>query len=204
MSHALLYIAQTLDEAPLPEDIRIQGTDTEHFIHDTFGIDHARHLYQRAHIRPIEKQAREFLVYAQSITHEAQNALLKLFEEPPEKVVFHVVLASEEVLIPTLRSRLQCVAVAKSVSKSTVFEDFLKMDYGKRMEEIATHTKQKDTQWINQLLIGAEQFAIRAASAKQKELLLRSIISIQTYIGRRGASNKMLLEELALSLPSKQ
>ena len=47
-----------------------------------------------------------FILEIDSITHEAQNALLKIFEEPNEYAHFFLVIPSEELLLPTLRSRL--------------------------------------------------------------------------------------------------
>jgi hypothetical protein len=47
-----------------------------------------------------------FIIETDSITHEAQNALLKIFEEPNEYAHFFLIIPSEELLLPTLRSRL--------------------------------------------------------------------------------------------------
>jgi DNA polymerase-3 subunit delta' len=48
---------------------------------------------------------------ADTMTREAQNALLKLLEEPPEDSVCIVTLAKLHQLLPTVRSRLQVIQV---------------------------------------------------------------------------------------------
>jgi DNA polymerase III delta subunit-like protein len=48
---------------------------------------------------------------ARAITHEAQNALLKLLEEPPEDTAFILNAAGAQELLPTVRSRAQQIIV---------------------------------------------------------------------------------------------
>lgn len=48
---------------------------------------------------------------AQGLSTEAQNALLKLLEEPPERTIFILNTSSEQSLLPTIRSRAQQLTV---------------------------------------------------------------------------------------------
>lgn len=50
---------------------------------------------------------------AQAMTLEAQNALLKTLEEPPSDTVLILTTAHPHALLPTIRSRVQSVAVTK-------------------------------------------------------------------------------------------
>ena len=70
---------------------------------ERFGIDEARALIQLASLKNVGKTI--FFIAAASITHEAQQALLKLFEEPQQGTTF-VFLVSHGALIATLRSRM--------------------------------------------------------------------------------------------------
>lgn len=47
------------------------------------------------------------------LTIEAQNALLKTLEEPPQDTALLLTTAQEQALLPTIRSRLQTIAVRK-------------------------------------------------------------------------------------------
>ncbi|HET9098642.1 MAG TPA: AAA family ATPase [Candidatus Saccharimonadales bacterium] len=50
---------------------------------------------------------------AQTMTAEAQNAILKLIEEPPSGTVFILTVTHEQDLLPTILSRVQQIRVAK-------------------------------------------------------------------------------------------
>ncbi len=70
---------------------------------EQFGIDEARELIALAGLKNFNEAV--FLVGAASITGEAQQALLKLFEEPQQGTVF-VLVVPHGVLLSTLRSRM--------------------------------------------------------------------------------------------------
>lgn len=50
---------------------------------------------------------------AHTMTHEAQNALLKMLEEPPKDTVVVLTSSHEQALLPTIRSRVQTLSVKK-------------------------------------------------------------------------------------------
>lgn len=203
MSQSLLYVAQSVEDAPVPEQVRVRSADIEHFIVESFGIADARLLSDRAYIKPVANPTRDFLLYFTSITSEAQNALLKLFEDPPKEAVFHLVLSREDVLLPTLRSRLLLVDRVEGEIDRSAMRDFLAMNYGERVDEIAKRTKAKDTAWIEEIAAGAEAYAEHIKGVA-KARVLKSVVLVRQYLGARSAAKKMLLEELALSLPSRK
>lgn len=61
---------------------------------------------------------------AQTMTVEAQNALLKTFEEPPSDTVFIVTLSSTSNILPTILSRLQVISL-QPLSQKEVVEHFV-------------------------------------------------------------------------------
>ena len=136
------------------------------------------------------------------MTHETQNALLKLFEEPPQTSRFALVVPGEDSVIATLRSRFQVISLRGEEdsykSGRVLVREFLKKSYAERLEEIARQVKKKEEGWATQLLVSLEEFFY-----VEKDLhALACIAFVRTYSDRRGASLKMLLEHLALSLPS--
>jgi DNA polymerase III delta prime subunit len=82
--------------------------------YEVLTIDDARGLKTAHSTRPFSSKddkdgnggRKFFIIEVDSITHEAQNALLKIFEEPNEYAHFFLIIPSEELLLPTLRSRL--------------------------------------------------------------------------------------------------
>jgi hypothetical protein len=61
--------------------------------------------------------------HADSMTREAQNALLKNLEEPPTGTVMVLTVDSDEGLLPTVRSRAQQISVI-TPSRAMIFEFF--------------------------------------------------------------------------------
>ncbi len=71
-----------------------------------FSVEDARKLRSLAELSPTVGTEKVLVVSVTRLFHEAQNALLKLFEEPPAGTTLILVLPSEGMLLPTLRSRL--------------------------------------------------------------------------------------------------
>jgi len=69
-------------------------------------IDFVRDAIERAGFRPFEGRWRVTLIdQADGLERSAQNALLKVLEEPPSSSVFLLVTALPDLLLPTVRSR---------------------------------------------------------------------------------------------------
>ncbi len=65
-------------------------------------------LVSKTIIKPIENDVRLFvLVGAENMTAEAQNKILKTLEEPPKNVCILIGAASDNTLLPTVKSRVK-------------------------------------------------------------------------------------------------
>ncbi len=71
-----------------------------------FSAEDARTFTDAVMRAPVKGDAKVVIAAAQRFFHEAQNALLKTFEEPPAGTYLVLVLPSEGMVLPTLRSRL--------------------------------------------------------------------------------------------------
>ena len=74
------------------------------FISDDFLIENAKEVITEAYIA--EKDEKILVIEAKSFRTEAQNALLKIIEEPPRNIKFIIVTQSKNLLLPTIRSRM--------------------------------------------------------------------------------------------------
>jgi DNA polymerase-3 subunit delta' len=75
-------------------------------------VDTIRSLRQEAYVLPNESAYRVMLLAgAQSMTPQAQNALLKILEEPPRHVLFILTCENRTQLLETIRSRCVCVTL---------------------------------------------------------------------------------------------
>ncbi|OKB10256.1 DNA polymerase III subunit delta' [Helicobacter pylori] len=69
-----------------------------------FKIEHAKEVISKVHLKHSEPNA--FLIAAPSYGIEAQNALLKILEEPPNNVCFIMFAKSPNHVLATIKSRL--------------------------------------------------------------------------------------------------
>jgi len=81
---------------------------------DLLGIDEARDL-RDIFFRKYEEGS-EIIITCQNITPEAQNALLKILEEPGSGLVVKFECPRPELLLPTFRSRLISLASSRSLN----------------------------------------------------------------------------------------
>ncbi len=69
-----------------------------------FKIEDSRAVIKEAYIS--EEKVKYLILGGKSFTPEAQNALLKVLEEPPRNIEFILIAPSKSVILPTIRSRL--------------------------------------------------------------------------------------------------
>lgn len=160
-------------------------------------IAEVRTLIHEASMRPSERAYRVFIISCGSILGEAQNALLKLFEEPNAHTVFYFIIPRVDILLPTLLSRFQILGIEERGVVNGDTTDFFNATYTDRLTLIAKKIEAEDSAWIQTLV---ESLAAYAHKIKQPELI-RDVLFLESYIHAPGSSKKMLLEHIALTLP---
>lgn len=72
----------------------------------TIGIESVREITDSAYILPNDLDVKVYIIKdAEKLTTQAQNALLKIFEEGPKSVYFILLSSAPSQLLPTVRSR---------------------------------------------------------------------------------------------------
>lgn len=101
-----------------PDIIVLEGGDSSR----SFGIEKIRSLREDANILPNEAPVKVYLLFkAHNMTEQAQNAFLKILEEPPQSVRFILTCEAAKQLLPTVVSR--CVVLPLSnVAENEAFE----------------------------------------------------------------------------------
>jgi hypothetical protein len=114
MAHAFFTVGDLEEgiaraQAFVGETLGLNPTDIANVTvnrYTNFDIDDVRDLITATQHAPTHGAERAVLISASRLFVPAQNAMLKLFEEPPEGMTLVLVVPSEGVLLPTLRSRL--------------------------------------------------------------------------------------------------
>lgn len=194
-------------------DLKIQTKANPDFYFnefESFGIDSGRELIERASRKAIQDKMRIFVVSISSITSEAQNALLKLFEEPAEGAYFFIIVQSSEIFIPTLRSRFNIIRQSIIFAENdTLINNFLKAskaDRIKLLEDIIEEYKEnknkgKALDFLNNLEAILYKNKSKARPwTKQDIEIFEMIQKSRDYIRGRAPSVKMILENISLNV----
>jgi DNA polymerase III delta prime subunit len=177
--------------------------------YDTFGIDEGRYINELQNKKSFSEGKQIFVIQTNFITREAQNSLLKMFEEPTPNTHFFIIINSSEVLLPTLKSRLQILKMWLSDShQNNEVVDFLKMPVAERLKFVSKFfgdTKKKipaDKSGAIIFLNNLEKTLrekINISKATEKEIFsFKEILKCRSYLNDRSPSVKSLLEHISL------
>lgn len=178
--------------------------DIHIYVWEKLNIDEARSLAAEASFTSVAGHAL-FLISAGSISHDAQQALLKLFEEPQVGTTF-VLLTPPGTLIPTLRSRFAEYPEKLDTDEASLApaKKFLAASGKERSTQVAALLKEEDgaKERAREFLNLLEKVLHKKIKEKEGRVALEDISLVRNYLADRSASLKMLLEHLAATLPT--
>jgi DNA polymerase III delta prime subunit len=188
----------------------LQNPDFIHRKFETLTIDDSRALIELHTTKPFSATIpRIFIIEMYGATREAQNALLKILEEPEPGNYFFIIIPSVEILLPTLRSRLSILDIRldSTSTKSTLndAESFIRKSLKERIEYVDALAsgiseekvaKHEAVSFLNNL---EEALHKKGPIASQRKIF-EAIALSRTFLGDRAPSIKMLLEYVALSI----
>ncbi|MDO8510044.1 MAG: hypothetical protein Q7S15_00250 [bacterium] len=171
--------------------------------YDVMGIDEGRFL-KEMHQRKAFGDKKIFVIAANFMTVELQNALLKMLEEPTENTHFFFVTPFPHKLLPTLRSRLAHVAISSEKMAEPLPKDFFRRSKAERLEIIGPIIERKDKteaiavlDWFEREL--HPQIKERRAT-RDEQFIFSEVLRCRGYLADRSPSIKMILEHISLCL----
>jgi hypothetical protein len=188
--------------------------------HTNFTIDDARNLKTEAEKRPVSIGSptdgvhKIFVIKTDNITGEAQNALLKLFEEPPSYARFFIIVPHVLILLPTVRSRMSIIHALETGSSEDIAQAklFVGMSIPKRLEFVKElvddiveekRSRHDAISFIDNVIsyLYSDTSNHRSVQTIIAEMpALESALFARGYADDRSASIKMLLEYIALRI----
>jgi DNA polymerase-3 subunit delta' len=155
------------------------------------GIDDIRGLQRLANLPPYEGKCKVFIIDdAEYLSTEAANSLLKILEEPPPRVVWLLLAADEERLLPTIISRCQRLELKPVPSE--------------RIQEILINFYNADgdkAKLLSQLCHGRLGWAVSALAngdmLEQRSQRIAKLVSLLTPTGRSLEQRFAYAQELA-------
>ncbi len=218
LHHAYCILGNTLDvvndiEKFLLKELKFSIINNPDFWYgefDVMDIYDSRAVKSSHQNKPTAGDKKVFVVSANFITEKAQNAMLKLFEEPRGDTHFFLVLPSLNNIIPTFRSRLFIIDTSKSDVSIIDSKEFLQTPIGKRMnivKKICTSISDEEEskieiiKFINSLETELKKKVNFLKTNKDELKMFEEVEKIRQYAGEQSPSLKMLLEHISLSLP---
>lgn len=181
--------------------VKTQGNpDFWHGKFPTFTIDNARSLSFSQEAKEFAGGKKIFIIETDFITEEAQNALLKVFEEPTVGTHFFII-SPQDTLLPTLRSRVQTIIHSTNEEKTESILNLTLVERLGKVKEITEgisdeeKTKQDAIVFINNI----EKELYEKGVQKFPEALAITE-SARASLYARGTPIKMVLEHVILTI----
>lgn len=206
------------------KELALEGTDNPDiavFAYGLFSVSDARKVGQFASQSPVAGEKKLIVIATGRIFHEAQNALLKLFEEPTEGTTLVLVIPAEGMLLPTLRSRLMALPEDGRLAKSTISgiaEEFIAAGKAEREKLVAKliarskSDKDEEKQAARADAISIIEALTRAAYDARKnakgdtselDMLLSDLDRFTPILHERSPALKLIFEHLLIVVPER-
>ncbi len=176
---------------------------------DVLSIDEARTLSERQLRHAITGSKKIFIITFSNMSHESQNALLKVFEEPTPDTHFFLLTESPHALLPTLRSRLEELKLDTDETDGRFLKEaktFITETPSERLLHVVPIIEEKDKNHALALLNALESVLHKEfTTTKEKgiQVFLKDIERLRGYLGDRSPSLKLILEYIACTCPKK-
>lgn len=186
---------------------------------DSIKIDDARNIKSISENKSYSNELNSkkvFIISTNSMLLEAQNTLLKIFEEPASNTHYFFILPSVDGLLKTFTSRFYLV---KDLNKEDTLElkqakNFIKLNLKERIDFIKDLISKDDDEedvsidsirsksltFLDSLEIILYREFLKSKD-KFKVDYFNQLFKVRKYLRQPGSSTKSLLESVALSVP---
>jgi hypothetical protein len=220
----VLYHSYVIEGDPLNDgenilDLLVSRKETEKNSNDLYfkkyealNIEDSRDIKSWHSQSGIGKSKKICIICAKFINHEAEQALLKIIEEPGENTHFFIIVSDSSILLPTILSRVHLIKIKNEsnidIKKEVI--DFIKSSKKERIDKVAIFIKEnKDednsgalryfaTSFVNELEVIFYKEFKKDINNKDTQFILEELQKVRGYLSTKGAGVKMILEHLAL------
>lgn len=187
------------------------------FIFDTesMGVDNVTDIISANMRKPVAGGKKFIVTSFTTISHNAQNSLLKTLEEPQKNTHIFLLTQTASVFLPTVLSRVHVVGLENSTESSgresvtseasLLAATFLSSPIPRRLELVKEMIKDRDDERINDAFV--ERFVAELETKAythnadlKKTSYMAPFLVVDEYLRDQSSSKKLLLEYLALTL----
>jgi DNA polymerase-3 subunit delta' len=134
------------------------------------------------------------IINAENLSLEAQNALLKMLEEPPDGTVFVLSASSDTAVLPTIASRLQKTPIAPITQAQA--SQYFSGKYSASSIESAWRLSQGGAGLLSSLLANVDGHELRQAVELAKKFLSMKIYERIIFMDKLSGNKAELLSVL--------
>jgi DNA polymerase III delta prime subunit len=183
---------------------------------NSIGIEEVKNMQKKIFLKPIKSLKKAVIVEdAHLLTPEAQNALLKMLEEPPAHTLIMLGTESIDALLPTILSRCQIkrlaaenIAITEEAQEE--LESFItvlsQLSIGDRLKKAETLAKDKDEAllWIENVIIVLRKQLLDQESQDNRDAektikTLRAFQKLHTILKTTNVNPRFAIEVTLLS-----
>ncbi len=198
-----------------PLDITLIERDMETKNAQSIGIEDVKNMQKKIFLKPFKSHTKAIIIEeSHLLTNEAQNALLKVLEEPPMHTILILASETKETFLPTIISRCKVIElekdkVALSEKELEEYKEFItslpNLSIGEKLKkaEILAKDKEKGIEWIGKLILTLREKIIEAPDTLDTPdtlNTLRALIKLSTLLRTTNANPRFAIENTLLTL----
>ena len=196
--------------------VKTNSPDFCHISMDNFKIDDAFALKKMSGEMSTMDGKKVFIVSANQFSPDAQNTMLKMFEEPILNTHFFIIVPDVDALFKTLVSRFYIIKnegnkeeEIKLAEKFITMPMQLRINYIKEFlvepeDEIKEDSiRSKALKFLNMLELALHNKVLEKNFTSNTTFAFEQIFQARKFIRQPGSASKTLLESVALSIPEK-
>lgn len=222
--HSLIIVSKDLQKRQRYLEKLCRENNIDHFdislleSEKAIGIESVRNFQEKIFLKPLKSKIKAVILKIdQGITLEAQNALLKILEEPPEDTTIVLSIANEDLLLPTILSRCKTISLDEKqieLSKEEITQylnilvSLLSSGAGERLKFAQDYgrTKEEALFFLEKMIMAIRKKMIEDQVGKKSDLITQYpnlLISFQPAhktISTTNVNPRYVLENLFLNL----
>lgn len=183
--------------------------------YESFSISDSREIKEWHSQLSFKKNGTKIcLIGANFINKEAEQALLKIIEEPGDNTYFFIITPNTSILLNTIQSRTHSVkykdeqdketaCIAQKIKNSLIgarLDLITKFIKDNKKDESSGHLRRHSYNLLGEIEKIIYQEFIKDTSNKNSIFILEEILKGKNYLNLPGSSAKMILEQIAIIL----
>lgn len=177
----------------------------------TMGIGEIRGAWKKLFLKPFKSEKKAIILNAfLGITTEAQNALLKSLEEPPNNTIIIVLVSDLETVLPTIISRCKVINLNQGINITEeerkeyekTIDKLLQATIGEKLKLAETFgkTSKEGEIFTEKIILVIREKILKEESRGELLKILKEFERANKILKTTNANSRLILENLFFSI----